>query len=146
MGPLRSGGKDTPGWVPAMTPAEPAATASPRIEEVGDWDVLKCSKTHCQSRPRNQEATATARLPPAAATGLLVRPEKASLVPIQLAPGQECAAVAKTASPEACFTAVLQKQQKGSPAPPQSVFQNKEPNLSLELQLQGSLGSALWTP
>lgn len=99
-----------------------------------------------ESRPRDQEATATAVLPPEAATGLLVRPEKASLVPTQLAPGQECATVAKAASREACFTAVHRKQQKGGPAPPQSVFQNKEPSLSLELQLQGSLGSAVWTP
>lgn len=63
-------------------------------------------------------------------------------MPTQLAPGQQCTTVAETASPEACFTAVHGKQQKGGLAPPQSVFQSKEPNLSLELQLQGSLGSA----
>ena len=63
-------------------------------------------------------------------------------MPTQLAPGQQCATVAETASPEACFTAVHGKQQKGGPAPLQSVFQSKEPSLSLELQLQGSLGSA----
>lgn len=74
-------------------------------------------------------------------TGLPVQPEGPSLIPTQLAPGHGRATAAGLTSPEPCLTVVHLKQQKGSPAPPQLCF-SKGPNLSPELQLQGSLGNA----